>query len=93
VSRFKPDISLLSKHSYSTHTELVVAEIHGMAVNIQVEHSWQPCLGVCHHEEVGQGTKPVIWVSVVKYVVPSSPVAHLWLWHKRHHLLGHLTPA
>lgn len=64
-----------------------------MTTKIQVEQSWQPCSRISHHDEVGQGTEPMIWVSVVQYVVASGPVVHFGLRNEPHHVLGHLSPA
>lgn len=64
-----------------------------MTTNIQVEYSWQPCLTVSHHNEVGLGTKPMIHISVVQHVVASGPVMHFWLRNEPQHILGHLSPV
>jgi hypothetical protein len=76
-----------------THTKLIVAEVCGVTANIQVEHIWQSCSWVRHHDEVGQKSEPMIRVRVVQYVVPSGPMVHFWLWNELYQLFGHLSPV
>lgn len=96
VVQLQPVFSLRFKlvQSFSnTHTKLIIAEVHCMTTEIQEERSWQSCSRISHCDEVGQGTEPMIWVSIVQYVVASGPAAHFRLWNEPRHVPGHLSPA
>jgi hypothetical protein len=90
---YGPQINYNYNYNHNTYTELVIAGPHGMTPNIQVEYSWQSCSRIGHHDEVGLGAEPIIWVCIIQYIVATSPVAQFWLHNKLYQLLGHLSPA